>query len=566
MISPSAPSVNQLSGKASASDKNAISIQESQLLMRSWGYIELLKDPNYIFYDIGGESNSLRRLFGPVQGLRTADRLNRISKRKSIFGKSYIENERPENFQKVLDLIRCRGRGQCFLNRRWAAVGVANHARIARKLADPKYRALYIAVARLFAQRLLTDWRFLLNAQVAPSTDARNALLRNISLAPKTPSRPSALENNPAPDSAEATDILRSFYRRWLLAPLRDAAVVTERFVATNRWTEIPYNRVRAVCMKNDNERFFTRDPDGFQKYLISVEKGQRTISGATLLPHELIADFYRARRVSGNKYPELLKHRQQLAEANVGVIEAQWKTLVQSLRDAGTIDNSIAICDVSGSRVYGPDCESENNFLLFKALESIAPIFPAISLSLLLAQLAKPPFNDGFITFSHSPEFVRLDPAASLHTTVETMSRASWQMNTDLRAVFPHLLLPLAIENKVRPQDMIKRVFVFSDMQFDLAARPPPSAIERTFTAAGYEVPQIVYWNLSQFETVEVMAEQNGVALMSGFSPSMLKIFMGEEERESADPGETKVEFNPLNVMKKALSRPSFDGLVVVD
>jgi hypothetical protein len=266
------------------------------------------------------------------------------------------------------------------------------------------------------------------------------------------------------------------------------------------------------------------------------------------------------------------LKHRQQLAEANVGVIEAQWKTLVQSLRDAGAIDNSIAICDVSGSMGsldrYNP--------------KSIAPIFPAISLSLLLAQLAKPPFNGGFITFSHSPQFVRLDPAASLHTTTKTTSRASRQMNTDLRAVFLRLLLPLAIENKVRPQDMIKRVFVFSDMQFDLSARPPPSplygargpwetthsAIERAFTAAGYEVSQIVYWNLSQFETVEVMAEQNGVALMSGFSPSILKIFMGEEEEhESADPGcDPKVEFNPLNVMKKALSRPSFDGLVVVD
>ncbi|KAJ7800417.1 hypothetical protein B0H14DRAFT_3490726 [Mycena olivaceomarginata] len=108
-----------------------------------------------------------------------------------------------------------------------AAVGIANHARIALKL------------------RLLTDWRFLLDSQAVPSTDARNALLRNISLAPKwAPSLlsthdrhtniataisrliyhaeddfptfrfPSALENHPAPDSAEATDILRSFYQR----------------------------------------------------------------------------------------------------------------------------------------------------------------------------------------------------------------------------------------------------------------------------------------------------------------------------------------------------------------
>ncbi|KAJ7821900.1 hypothetical protein B0H14DRAFT_2371069 [Mycena olivaceomarginata] len=500
------------------------------------------------------------------------------------------------------------------------AVGIANHARIALKLVDPKYRALYVAVARLFAQRLLTDWRFLLDSQAAPSTEARNALLRNISLAPKwAPSLlgahdrhtniataisrliyqakddfptfrfPSALENHPAPDSAEATDILRSFYRRWLLSPLRDAAIVTERLMSANRWTEIPYTRVSSACMKNNKEHFFTHDPDRFQKYLISVEKGQRTISGATLLPHELVAELFHAQGpVRDAKFPELAKHRQELAEANARVVEAQWKTLVQNLRDAGTLENSIAVCDVSGSmgslHTYDP--------------KLISPIFPAISLSLLLAQLAKPPFNGGFVTFSQNPEFVRLDPAASLRTNIETMNRVQWEMNTDFKAVFLRLLLPLAIENKVKPEDMIKRVFVFSDMQFDEANEQPFSStrkdpavpwntnhviIERAFKAAGYEVPQIVYWNLSQHGTVEVMAEQKGAAMMSGFSPSMLKVFMGDDVAEleesepvpeSDDPGgdpvpvERKVpaEFNPLNVMKKALSRPSFDGLVVVD
>ncbi|KAF7374282.1 hypothetical protein MSAN_00311200 [Mycena sanguinolenta] len=470
-------------------------------------------------------------------------------------------------------------------------IGVAYQRRLEERLADPKYRALYIAVARLFAQRLLTDWRFLLDAEAAETPDVRKDLLRNISLASKwaptlrgshdrrtniataisrlfyhqakdfvpTFSCPSALENHPSLESAEAVDIMRSFFRRWLLTPLRAASVVTESLMAANRWTEIPYNRVSSVCMKNNKERFFMHDPEGFQKYLISVENGKRTISGG---------DPTTARDRCG----KLMKHRRELADMNLRVLEAQWKTLVQNLRDAGTLDNAIAVCDVSGSM---GSIDSKYN------PKAIEPIFPAVSLSLLLAQLAKPPFNGGFITFSSTPEFVRLD-AASLYDNLEKINRSNWNINTDLNAVFLRLILPLAIQNKIKQEDMIRRVFVFSDMQFDQCAVAPNAwetnhdVIQREFKAAGYEVPEVVYWNLSSYNTVEVLADRKGVAMMSGFSPSMLKVFMGEEvmepepevEGSDSEPAEKKAkeEFNPLNVMLKALSRPSFDGLVVVD
>ncbi len=91
---------------------------------------------------------------------------------------------------------------------------------------------------------------------------------------------------------------------------------------------------------------------------------------------------------------------------------------------------------------------------------------------------------------------------------------------------------------------------------------------------------------------TVEVEGTRKGVAMMNGFSPAMLKVFMGEDEEESEpdaaedtewesvdDDGEstTAVEaseeedeededFTPINVMKKALMRASYDGLVVLD
>lgn len=66
------------------------------------------------------------------------------------------------------------------------------------------------------------------------------------------------------------------------------------------------------------------------------------------------------------------------------------------------------------------------------RSTQNPSPITPAIALSLILTQLAKPPFNNGFITFSFNPQFVTLDPSNSLDQTITSMQNASWGMNTD--------------------------------------------------------------------------------------------------------------------------------------
>jgi hypothetical protein len=81
--------------------------------------------------------------------------------------------------------------------------------------------------------------------------------------------------------------------------------------------------------------------------------------------------------------------------------------------------------------------------------------------------------------------------------------------------------------------------------MQFDAGTTGNPAhwetnhdAIEKAYQAAGYEMPQIVYWNLMDRPnaTTPVTSERKGVALMSGFSPAMLKVFMGEIDPEDED------------------------------
>ncbi|KAL0955506.1 hypothetical protein HGRIS_001744 [Hohenbuehelia grisea] len=208
-----------------------------------------------------------------------------------------------------------------------ARVEAAKHAhtRIEQKLAIPKYRALYIAVARLFADRLAQDLR--LHEEIAnlpPSAD-RRPLLHQISLAAKwapTPQLshdrqtnistaialilqnmqvaqfPTALTREDLPARSHAA-ILRSFYQRWVLRPLREISVIPEPLMAANKWTEIKYSRVSSLCMKLHQGHFSGHDPEGFEQYLLSVEEGKTKISGVTLMPHELVAQVVRLSRIS---------------------------------------------------------------------------------------------------------------------------------------------------------------------------------------------------------------------------------------------------------------------------
>jgi hypothetical protein len=177
--------------------------------------------------------------------------------------------------------------------------------------------------------------------------------------------------------------------------------------------------------------------------------------------------------------------------------------------------------------------------------------------------------------------------------------------MNTDFLKVFQDLILPLAIVNKVKPEDMVKRIFVFSDMQFDEANTNATGdawathhqIIKQNFKDAGYEVPQIVYWNLAggrgQSLPKPVEHDTPGAALVTGYSQALMKIFLdsgmfGEEESEgeveddsidsisgSGDDEEwgvvkekkkKKKTGDPLAVLQKAIGHKAYEMLRVVD
>jgi hypothetical protein len=111
-------------------------------------------------------------------------------------------------------------------------------------------------------------------------------------------------------------------------------------------------------------------------------------------------------------------------------------------------------------------------------------------------------------------------------------LERSDWGMNTNLHAAFTRIL-DHAKSGSVTVEDMPKVLLILSDMQFDHCARYDDRAmdmIKRKYEAAGYAMPMIVFWNLNHKGNVPVKFDENGVCLVSGFSPAIMKAILASD------------------------------------
>ncbi|RXH77334.1 hypothetical protein DVH24_023608 [Malus domestica] len=89
--------------------------------------------------------------------------------------------------------------------------------------------------------------------------------------------------------------------------------------------------------------------------------------------------------------------------------------------------------------------------------------------------------------------------------------------MITDLQKVFD-LILQVSVNGRLKPEHMIKGIFVFSDMEFDQASsnswETDYEAIQRKFKEKGYgdAVPQIVFWNLRHLNSTPGLGHKGDV------------------------------------------------------
>ncbi|RLN09319.1 hypothetical protein C2845_PM11G02400 [Panicum miliaceum] len=422
-----------------------------------------------------------------------------------------------------------------------AAAAAARRARRAETAAravemyntDATYRFLHDRTADLFAGLLAEDMRkladgkvreFSLAAKWCPSLDSsydRSTLLCEAvarRLFPKGSSPELAAD---LPDEHYAYRA-RERLRKVALVPLRRALKLPEVFISARAWDSVVYTRVASVAMKNYKDLFLKHDADRFNAYLADVKSGKKRIAAGALLPHDIIASL-------GDD-----------GDNDGGVADLQWQRMVDDMRALGSLTNCVAVCDVSGSM-------------------SGIPMDVCVALGLLVSELSDDPWRGRVITFSERPELHRI-AGETLPEKISFIRTMDWGMNTNFQAVFDKIL-EVAVGARLGPERMVRRVFVFSDMEFDQASAQPwetdYEAIVRKFTEAGYgaAVPEVVFWNLRDSKAVPVEAGQKGVALVSGFSKNLLKLFL--------DGGGV---INPRVVMEKAIAGPEYDKLAVFD
>ena len=102
---------------------------------------------------------------------------------------------------------------------------------------------------------------------------------------------------------------------------------------------------------------------------------------------------------------------------------------------------------------------------------------------------------------------------------------------NTDIEAVF-HLILSAARNNHVPQAEMPSRIYIISDMEFDMCAENADltnfQKMERLYGLAGYTMPEVVFWNVtSRHRQQPVKMNQQGVALVSGCTPRIFEMLV---------------------------------------
>jgi len=280
---------------------------------------------------------------------------------------------------------------------------------------------------------------------------------------------------------------------------LSEYTSVVENSMCKNDWDSIEYSKVPSLAMNNYRKAFKRHSQANWETYISNLEKGVEKVNASTLYPHDIVK-------------PILGYCEWDADQPDWRLPEQQWLSLPNYLQD--NQERIMPLIDVSGS-MY-----SDRN---------PSPIEVAISLGIYIAEKNKGPFKDCFITFSSSPQLAKLK-GATLFERVQNLKKADWGMNTDLSKVF-NLILDSAIRYNLPTDSLPSVILILSDMEFDSACNPSLSAFQSAktdFENAGFKLPKIVFWNLdAKSENFPVQYHENGTALISGFSPSILKTLL---------------------------------------
>jgi hypothetical protein len=295
--------------------------------------------------------------------------------------------------------------------------------------------------------------------------------------------------------------------------------------MCANDWDSICFGKLPSVASARYQKAFGKNAYETYSAYIESLTKGESKINAGAVYPYDIT---------------KTLQH------GNSIVANEQWKALPNYME--GTTENILPIVDVSGSMSV-PAGGSKN----------VSCMDVAISLGLYISERNEGSFKDSFITFSSNPTIQVLK--GSLYDRYSQMNSSKWGMSTDIQATFK-MILKHSVENKLEKEEMPSKILILSDMEFDQAVNSwrqnekgwNPSVnelISKTYNDAGYDMPQIVYWNIqSRNGGIPVSFKEDGTALISGFSPAIMTSILGG-----------KIE-SPYQIMDKTIMKERYEQI----
>lgn len=182
----------------------------------------------------------------------------------------------------------------------------------------------------------------------------------------------------------------------------------------------------------------------------------------------------------------------------------------------------------LSAAGTRSAPCESSGEKELIGSNVNLSCLLVAVSLGIYCADKNVGPFKNLIVTFSEQSDLLTLN--GNVIEKVDQLKRAHWGMNTDIVKAFEKIL-EVATYNHVLSEDMPETLIIFSDMQFDSCVTGGTAfeSLRDRYEQHGYNLPQVIFWNLNaRGNNIPVSFHQSGVALVSGFSPSLMKSLLG--------------------------------------